>query len=59
MVRKIRISVQQLVWYQGETDADQPEIYDRLLQTLINDWRGNFGGRFFTGIHSALPNMRT
>ncbi|KZX39264.1 sialate O-acetylesterase [Pediococcus acidilactici] len=40
MVRKIRhFRFSQLVWYQGETDADQPEIYDRLLQTLINDWR--------------------
>ena len=32
-----------IVWYQGETDADQPAEYRRLLKALIEDWRGKFG----------------
>lgn len=32
-----------IVWYQGETDADQPTEYRRLLKALIEDWRGKFG----------------
>ncbi len=30
------------VWYQGETNAGQPNEYDKLLKTLINDWRSQW-----------------
>jgi sialate O-acetylesterase len=32
-----------IVWYQGETDADHPAAYQRLLTALIADWRARFG----------------
>ena len=32
-----------IVWYQGETDTDQPVEYRRLLKALIEDWRNKFG----------------
>jgi sialate O-acetylesterase len=32
-----------IVWYQGETDSGQPAEYRRMLQALIEDWRGKFG----------------
>jgi len=31
------------LWYQGESNAENPEQYGRLLPTLIRDWRGKFG----------------
>lgn len=35
--------VRGIIWYQGETDADQPREYARLLPALIQDWRSKFG----------------
>ncbi len=35
--------VRGIVWYQGETDSNQPAEYRRLLQALIADWRARFG----------------
>lgn len=35
--------VRGIVWYQGETDTNQPVEYERLLKALIEDWRGKFG----------------
>lgn len=29
----------QMVWYQGENDADNPDVYTELLRTLITTWR--------------------
>lgn len=37
-----------IVWYQGESNADnveQAEQYRRLLPILINDWRSHFGAK--------------
>lgn len=31
------------LWYQGESNAGNPEQYGRLLPTLISDWRRKFG----------------
>ncbi|RYX85494.1 9-O-acetylesterase [bacterium] len=30
------------IWYQGESNAERPEQYSRLLPTLIRDWRKRF-----------------
>jgi sialate O-acetylesterase len=35
--------VRGIVWYQGESDADQPKVYARLLPAMIGDWRRQFG----------------
>jgi sialate O-acetylesterase len=32
-----------ILWYQGESNADQPREYARLLPALIADWRQQFG----------------
>ena len=46
MIRPLgRTRVRGVVWYQGESDADQPQAYVRLLSTLIRNWRGQFGAR--------------
>ena len=30
------------IWYQGESNAGQPQQYQRLLPTMIQDWRAHF-----------------
>ena len=35
------------LWYQGESNADRAEQYQRLLPSLIRDWRGRFGSGDF------------
>lgn len=32
-----------IIWYQGESNADQAQEYARLLPALIGDWRRQFG----------------
>ena len=32
-----------ILWYQGESNADQAQEYARLLPALIDDWRRQFG----------------
>lgn len=35
------------LWYQGESNAGRAEQYQRLLPSLIRDWRGRFGSGDF------------
>lgn len=37
--------VRGIIWYQGESDANQPKVYARLLPALIDDWRRQFGAQ--------------
>lgn len=34
------------IWYQGESNADSPESYRKLLGTLVQNWRTDFGRAF-------------
>jgi sialate O-acetylesterase len=34
------------IWYQGESNADNPESYQKLFKTLIENWRLDFGTDF-------------
>lgn len=34
------------IWYQGESNADNPESYRKLFKTLIENWRHDFGTDF-------------
>lgn len=38
----LRYDVKGVIWYQGESNADQPEEYSELFPALINDWRENW-----------------
>ena len=31
------------LWYQGESNAEQADVYGPLLKALVKDWRGRFG----------------
>lgn len=32
-----------VIWYQGESNRDHPEIYNHLFSSMINDWRAQWG----------------
>jgi len=38
-----RFAIKGVLWYQGETDADNPERYDEKLKKLISTWRADWG----------------
>jgi sialate O-acetylesterase len=46
------------LWYQGESNAGNPEPYAGLLAALIGDWRGRFG-ESFAFLIVQLPNFGT
>jgi sialate O-acetylesterase len=35
----IKYRIKGILWYQGETNANKPQEYQKLLPALINDWR--------------------
>jgi sialate O-acetylesterase len=37
------IGLRGVVWYQGETNADEPAGYEKLLRGLMASWRSQFG----------------
>jgi len=44
------------LWYQGESNADNPDEYKDLLATLIQDWRTQWGQGNFPFLIVQLPN---
>ncbi|EOZ98779.1 Sialic acid-specific 9-O-acetylesterase [Indibacter alkaliphilus LW1] len=45
-----------VLWYQGESNADRPEDYADLFQTLIQDWRETFKHEELPFLYVQLPN---
>jgi sialate O-acetylesterase len=45
-----------VIWYQGETNAAQPEAYGALLSTFFADWRDKFGDNL-SFVVVQLPNF--
>jgi sialate O-acetylesterase len=46
------------IWYQGEANASQADIYPRLLRDLILDWRREWGRPDFAFHLVQLPNFQ-
>ena len=46
-----------IVWYQGESNAGKPEIYERLLPALANDWRTQFKQPEIPFLYVQLPGF--
>ncbi len=44
------------LWYQGETNAQNPKTYNSLLTALITDWRKNWAQGDFPFLFVQLPN---
>ncbi len=50
-------SLKGIVWYQGESNAGKPEIYERLLPALANDWRTQFKQPEIPFLYVQLPGF--
>ncbi|MDH4089244.1 MAG: sialate O-acetylesterase [Cyclobacteriaceae bacterium] len=50
-------AVKGIIWYQGESNADRPEEYKRLLPALIADWRRQWGLGDVPFLYVQLPNF--
>ena len=44
-----------VLYYQGETDAENPEYYYMLMEALIRDWRKNFENKELYFVITQLP----
>jgi sialate O-acetylesterase len=42
----IQFPIAGVIWYQGETNAGQPQVYRKLLPTMIQAWRKRWGDDF-------------
>lgn len=45
-----------MLWYQGESNAEDPGPYRRLLTNLINDWRSHWNREDAVFLIAQLPN---
>lgn len=46
-----------ILWYQGESNSGQPEIYEKYLHALIGGWRTVFNQPNLPIIYAQLPNF--
>lgn len=54
----IPYAIRGAIWYQGESNSSAPQLYQRLLTTLITDWRGRWGQGDFPFLIVQLPNFK-
>jgi len=56
MVAPLRsIPTRGILWYQGESNADDPALYGRLFPAMIRDWRAKLGGAETPFLFVQLP----
>lgn len=56
MIEQVKnYSFDKVIWYQGENDADNPDIYGKLLRGLILSWRRLFNDRALPFYVIQLP----
>jgi sialate O-acetylesterase len=46
-----------IVWYQGESNINNARDYEKLLTSLIDDWRKKFNNTQLPFIYAQLPNF--
>ena len=49
--------VKGFVWYQGESNADRPREYKKLLPALVDDWRAKWNQEQAPFLFVQLPNF--
>lgn len=54
----IPLAIRGVIWYQGESNVSHNKIYERLLTTLITDWRTRWGQGDFPFLVVQLPNFQ-
>jgi sialate O-acetylesterase len=53
----INYRIKGILWYQGETNANKPQEYQKLLPALINDWRIKWQEGLVPFLFVQLPNF--
>ena len=53
----INYAIKGILWYQGESNADNPQAYYKLLPALIADWRNKWGQGNIPFLYVQLPNF--
>jgi len=53
----VHFSIKGFLWYQGETNANNPHIYAKLLPALIADWRSQWKQNTLPFLYVQLPNF--
>ena len=53
-----RYGIKGAIWYQGESNASRAYQYRDLMQTMITDWRNQFGQGEFPFIITQLANFK-
>ena len=53
----VNYAIKGILWYQGESNAGNPEEYKKLLPALINDWRGKWQQGNVPFLYVQLPNF--
>jgi sialate O-acetylesterase len=49
-------AIRGVAWYQGEANANNPELYTRLFPAMIQDWRDQWGQGAFPFLFVQLAN---
>lgn len=49
-------AIKGIIWYQGESNANRPDDYGALMQTLIQNWRHQWGQGNIPFLFVQLPN---
>lgn len=50
------MTIKGLLWYQGESNVGQAQLYDKQLEALIYSWRASWGEEALPFIFVQLPN---
>ncbi|WP_369824014.1 sialate O-acetylesterase [Reichenbachiella sp. 5M10] len=45
-----------IVWYQGESNGGNPQAYEKLMETLIQDWRTKWNDSNLPFLYAQLPD---
>jgi len=53
----LNYSIKGILWYQGESNTNNPKEYSGLFATLINDWREKWGQDDVPFLYVQLPNF--
>ena len=54
----VRFSLSGIIWYQGESNADSPDIYAMEMVNMIDAWRKHFGSPQLTFYWFQLANYK-
>lgn len=53
----LNFSMKGVIWYQGESNTSNPQLYGETFPAMISDWRKNWGQGSFPFIYVQLANF--